>query len=60
MSQVWVIAVTWKFKSQADKDKLIRLWTPLAQYVATHEPNTLAYELAYSPDEPLTVFLYER
>ncbi|KAK9839385.1 hypothetical protein WJX84_003703 [Apatococcus fuscideae] len=57
---VFVIAVTWKFKSQADKDKLIRLWTPLAQYVATHEPNTLAYELSHSPDEPLTVFLYER
>ena len=58
--QVFVIAVTWKFANQADKDKMIELWTPLAQYVAENEPNTLAYEMSFSTDEPLTVFLYER
>ncbi|KAK9865830.1 hypothetical protein WJX84_000369 [Apatococcus fuscideae] len=58
--KVWVIAVTWKFKSQADKEKLIKIWTPLAEYVAKHEPNTLAYEMSFSEDDPLKVFLYER
>ena len=60
LQQVFVIAVTWKFKNQADKNKLIQLWKPLAAYVASHEPNTLAYEMSFSEDEPLTVFLYER
>ena len=55
-----MIAVTWKFKSQADKEKLIKIWTPLAEYVAKHEPNTLAYEMSFSEDDPLKVFLYER
>lgn len=59
-AQVFVLAVSVKFETEADRDVFIELFKPLAKHVMEAEPETLSYELAIADTDPTKVIIYER
>ena len=54
------LLVTLTFDTDQSKQEFMALFAPLAEYVATHEPNTLAYQVLESDQNPLQILLLER
>ena len=54
------LLVTLTFDSDQSKQDFLLLFAPLADYVAANEPNTLAYQVLESDNNPLQVLLLER
>ncbi|KAK9808346.1 hypothetical protein WJX73_004395 [Symbiochloris irregularis] len=48
------------FETQEDLERWRELWTELALFVAKHEPQTLAYELAEADNKPHSLLIFER
>mmetsp|Transcript_4956 Transcript_4956/g.14371 ORF Transcript_4956/g.14371 Transcript_4956/m.14371 type:complete len:177 (-) Transcript_4956:304-834(-) len=59
-SPVFSLLVTANFDSVEHKDEFLKDFGPYAQYVKTHEPTTLAYEVLLSDKDPLQVLILER
>ncbi|KAK2076101.1 hypothetical protein QBZ16_001437 [Prototheca wickerhamii] len=59
-SDVFVLAVRLKTETVEQRDEIIRLFTPLAQYVQEHESETLSYQLAIADTDPTLIQIYER
>ena len=59
-NDVWVLAVTLRFKTSADKAEFREMFAPLAVYVRENEPATLSYVLSESDKDPKQVLILER
>jgi len=59
-SNVWVLAVTLRFRTVVDKADFHEIFAPLATYVQKNEPDTLSYVLSESDKDPKQVFILER
>lgn len=55
-----MLAVRLKTETVEQRDEIIRLFTPLAQYVQEHESETLSYQLAIADTDPTLIQIYER
>ncbi len=58
--QVFVLAVSLEFESEAERDAWVEIWRPLAAHVARAEPDTLAFELAIADTDPRRALVFER
>ena len=54
------LLVTLVFQSTDDKDEFLTDIAPVADYVQRQEPDTLAYEVLLSDQDPLQVMILER
>lgn len=54
------LLVTLKFTDEVYKEEFLRDIAPVAQYVREHEPQTVAYEVLLSDQDPLQVLVLER
>lgn len=59
-SEVFVLAVTVKFKKEADIDRFTEYWKPVAEHCKHNEPGTLSYKMMRSDKEPTQILILER
>ena len=59
-SVVFSLLVTAEFGSVERKEQFLKDFKPLAEYVQSSEPDTLAYEVLLSDKDPLQVMILER
>lgn len=59
-SEVFSLLVTAKFDTIEHKTEFLAVFGPYAEYVKTHEPTTLAYEVLLSDKDPLQLLIMER
>jgi quinol monooxygenase YgiN len=59
-NNVWLLAVTLRFKTLEDKIEFREIFAPLATYVEKSEPTTLSYMLSESDKDPKQLFILER
>lgn len=58
--QHFLLSVTLKFKSSAEKNTFKKCFEPLADYVRLHEPKTLSYAYYDSDKDPNQGYIFER
>ena len=54
------MTVNLTFINEADRDKYIEVWRPLADYVAKNESRALAFEFCIGRKDPCKVLIFER
>lgn len=59
-SPVFSLLVTLTFEAAEHKEQFLNDFKPLAEYVKSSEPDTLAYEVLLSDKDPLEVMILER
>lgn len=55
-----MVTVNLTFNNEADRDKYIDLWRPLAEHVSQNEPKTLAFEFCIGRKDPSKCLILER
>lgn len=58
--QAFVLSVHLRFAQEHHKRQFISVWQPLAEYVKSREPATLAFELLEADTDPCHLMVYER
>ncbi len=56
----FVLGVSVKFQTIADKDNFKELIRPVADFVSKYELNTISYEVMESDKEPTQIYILER